>query len=313
MNILFYHPTFNPESWVNGLAQRLPQAQVRVWQPGDDAPADYALVWQPPREMLANRSGLKGIFALGAGVDAILAQERQAPGTLPAGVPLLRLEDTGMAQQMREYVLAYVLRFFRRMDEYQLQQQQKQWQPLKPHRQERFTIGIMGAGVLGQQVAQALVALGFTVRCWSRSPKQIAGVESFHGRENLPAFLHETRLLVNLLPNTPETVGILDLALMKQLAPQAYLINAARGAHLKEGDLLTALEQGQIAAAALDVFADEPLARMHPFWSHPRVTVTPHIAAVTLPSQAMDQIAANIRAIEQGGTPSGQVDRERGY
>ena len=313
MNILFYHPTFNSQTWVTGLTQRLPEAQVRVWQPGDHAPADYALVWQPPREMLADRSGLKGIFALGAGVDAILAQEQQAPGTLPAGVPLLRLEDTGMGQQVQEYVLAYVLGFFRRMDEDQLQQQQKQWQPLKPYRQESFPIGIMGAGVLGQQVAQALVALGFTVRCWSRSPKQIEGVESFHGRDNLPAFLHGTRLLINLLPNTPETAGILDLALMKQLAPQAYLINAARGAHLKEGDLLTALDQGHLAAAALDVFADEPLARMHPFWSHPRVTVTPHIAAVTLPAQAMDQIAANIRAIEQGKTPAGMVDRERGY
>ena len=185
MNILFYHPTFNSQTWVTGLTQRLPEAQVRVWQPGDHAPADYALVWQPPREMLADRSGLKGIFALGAGVDAILAQEQQAPGTLPAGVPLLRLEDTGMGQQMQEYVLAYVLRFFRRMDEYQLQQQQKQWQPLKPYRQESFPIGVMGAGVLGQQVAQALVALGFTVRCWSRSPKQIEEIGRASCRERV--------------------------------------------------------------------------------------------------------------------------------
>lgn len=313
MNILFYHPTFNGQKWIEGLAHRLPQAQVRIWQPGDEAEADYALVWLPPHEMLAQRSGLKGIFALGAGVDAILAQERQTPGTLPAGVPLVRLEDTGMVQQMQEYVTAYVLRYFRRMDEYQLQQQQKQWQPLKPHDLQRFTLGILGAGVLGQQVASKLAAFGFPVRCWSRSAKQIEGVESFHGNDQLPAFLKETRLLINLLPNTPETVGILNLSLMQQLAPQAYLINAARGAHLKEGDLLKALEQGQIAAATLDVFAEEPLAPMHPFWSHPRITITPHIAAVTLPSQAMDQIAANIRRIEAGEKPSGLVDLARGY
>ncbi|AIM21439.1 glyoxylate/hydroxypyruvate reductase GhrA [Serratia sp. SCBI] len=313
MNIIYYHPLFNAQEWLTGIKQRLPQAEIREWQRGDERPADYALVWRPPHEMLANRRDLKAVFALGAGVDAILDQERKHPGTLPAGVPLLRLEDTGMAQQMQEYALSYVLRYFRRFDEYQALQQRQEWQPLDPHSLDDFTIGILGAGVLGQSVARKLTEFGFSVRCWSRSAKQINGVQSFAGETQRAAFLDGVKLLINLLPNTPETVGILNRELFAQLSAGAYLINIARGAHLVEADLLAALEQGQLAAATLDVFAREPLPQDHPFWRHPRVTITPHIAAITLPQQAMDQIAANIRALEAGHPPAGVVDRQRGY
>lgn len=313
MNIIYYHPLFNAQEWLPGIKQRLPQAEIREWQRGDERPADYALVWRPPHEMLANRRDLKAVFALGAGVDAILDQERKHPGTLPAGVPLLRLEDTGMAQQMQEYALSYVLRYFRRFDEYQALQQRQEWQPLDPHSLEDFTIGILGAGVLGQSVARKLTEFGFSVRCWSRSAKQLDGVQSFAGEAQRAAFLDGVKLLINLLPNTPETLGILNRELFAQLQPGAYLINIARGAHLVEADLLAALEQGQLAAATLDVFAREPLPQDHPFWRHPRVTITPHIAAITLPQQAMDQIAANIRALEAGHAPAGVVDRQRGY
>ncbi len=313
MNIIYYHPLFNAQEWLAGIKQRLPQAEIREWQRGDERPADYALVWRPPHEMLANRRDLKAVFALGAGVDAILDQERKHPGTLPAGVPLLRLEDTGMAQQMQEYALSYVLRYFRRFDEYQAFQQRQEWQPLDPHSLDDFTIGILGAGVLGQSVARKLTEFGFSVRCWSRSAKQINGVQSFAGDAQRAAFLDGVKLLINLLPNTPETIGILNRELFAQLSAGAYLINIARGAHLVEADLLAALEQGQLAAATLDVFAREPLPQDHPFWRHPRVTITPHIAAITLPQQAMDQIAANIRALEAGHAPAGVVDRQRGY
>ncbi|MDI9106470.1 glyoxylate/hydroxypyruvate reductase GhrA [Serratia marcescens] len=313
MNIIYYHPLFNAQEWLAGIKQRLPQAEIREWQRGDERPADYALVWRPPHEMLANRRDLKAVFALGAGVDAILDQERKHSGTLPAGVPLLRLEDTGMAQQMQEYALSYVLRYFRRFDEYQALQQRQEWQPLDPHSLDDFTIGILGAGVLGQSVARKLTEFGFSVRCWSRSAKQIDGVQSFAGEAQRAAFLDGVKLVINLLPNTPETVGILNRELFAQLSTGAYLINIARGAHLVEADLLTALDQGQLAAATLDVFAREPLPQDHPFWRHPRVTITPHIAAITLPQQAMDQIVANIRALEAGHAPAGVVDRQRGY
>jgi glyoxylate/hydroxypyruvate reductase A len=313
MNIIFYHPTLDSKLWLEGIRQRLPQAQVRAWHRGDSEPADYALVWHPPQEMLAPRGELKGIFVMGAGVDAILTQEQRTPGTLPAGVPLIRLEDTGMALQMQEYALASVLRYFRRLDEYQLFQQQKQWRPLPAHQHGKFTVGILGAGVLGKAVAEKLIDLKFNVRSWSRSAKSQQGVESFYGDAQLEDFTRGCKLLINLLPNTPQTAGILNLKLFSQLEPQSYLINLGRGTHLVEGDLLKALDSGQIAAATLDVFIHEPMQRMHPFWSHPRVSVTPHIGADTLPEEAMDSIVANIKAIEAGETPIGLVDLVRGY
>ncbi|WP_145476582.1 glyoxylate/hydroxypyruvate reductase GhrA [Yersinia similis] len=313
MNIIYYHPFLDAKQWLSGIQSRLPDAAIRQWQRGDTQPADYALVWQPPHEMLATRAELKGIFALGAGVDAILDQDRRYPGTLPAGVPLVRLEDTGMSLQMQEYAVSCVLRYFRRMDEYQLQQQQKQWQPLEPHQRDQFTVGILGAGVLGKSVAHKLVEFGFHVRCWSRTAKQIDGVASFAGNDQLPAFLQGTQLLINLLPNTPETAGILNQSLFSQLNANAYVINIARGAQLQEQDLLAAMSTGNVAAATLDVFAKEPLPSMHPFWTHPRITITPHIAAITLPEIAMDQVVANIHAIEAGREPVGLVDVVRGY
>ncbi|AHK21136.1 bifunctional glyoxylate/hydroxypyruvate reductase A [Yersinia similis] len=313
MNIIYYHPFLDAKQWLSGIQSRLPDAAIRQWRRGDTQPADYALVWQPPHEMLATRAELKGIFALGAGVDAILDQDRRYLGTLPAGVPLVRLEDTGMSLQMQEYAVSCVLRYFRRMDEYQLQQQQKQWQPLEPHQRDQFTVGILGAGVLGKSVAHKLVEFGFHVRCWSRTAKQIDGVASFAGNDQLPAFLQGTQLLINLLPNTPETAGILNQSLFSQLNANAYVINIARGAHLQEQDLLAAMSTGNVAAATLDVFAKEPLPSMHPFWTHPRITITPHIAAITLPEIAMDQVVANIHAIEAGREPVGLVDVVRGY
>lgn len=313
MNIIFYHPTSDAKPWIDGITKRLPQASIRVWNADDHDPADYALVWRPPSAMLASRTMLKGIFALGAGVDAILTQEQRHPGTLPAGVPLLRLEDTGMSLQMQEYALATVLRYFRRMDEYQLFQQQKQWHPLAPHSRSEFTIGVLGAGVLGSSVAKALVDIQFTVRSWSRSAKSLEGVASFYGDDQLAGFARGCKVLINLLPNTPHTAGVLNHQLFTNLSHNAYLINLGRGGHLVEGDVLRALDSGQIAAATLDVFVEEPLPAMHPFWSHPRVSITPHVGADTLPEQAMDSIVSNILAIEAGREPTGRVDPGRGY
>ncbi|AKH89413.1 glyoxylate/hydroxypyruvate reductase GhrA [Edwardsiella tarda] len=313
MEIIYYHPFFDAQAWLDGMRQRLPQARIRQWLPGDNAPADYALVWQPPYEMLAERQDLRAIFALGAGVDAILSQAREHPGMLPAGIPLVRLEDTGMAQQMEEYAVAAVMRYFRRFDEYAQQQRQGIWRYLAPHEAETFTIGVLGAGVLGGRVARRLASFGLPVRCWSRGVKDYPQVQSFYGNDQLAPFLHGVQLLINLLPNTPQTVGILNASLFAQLNAGAYVINLARGVHLDEDALLAALDSGQVAAATLDVFAREPLPGDHPFWQHPRVTLTPHIAAITLAPVAMDYIADNIRAIEAGRHPEGVVDIARGY
>ncbi|HEM6915595.1 TPA: glyoxylate/hydroxypyruvate reductase GhrA [Providencia stuartii] len=313
MNILFYHPFFDANEWIDGMKARLPQANIRQWVRGDKQSADYAMVWLPPYECLAGRKDLKGIFALGAGVDAILKQEHENPGTLPAGVPLMRLEDTGMALQMEEYAMAKVLYYFRRMDEYRQFQSQRQWKPLPAYRHDEFVVGVMGAGALGQAVAKRLVEFGFHVRTWRRSAKQLNNVKSYYGQEQLGAFLQGTRVIINLLPSTPQTVGILNQSLFSQLQKNAFIINLARGSHLIEQDLLAALESGQVAGASLDVFASEPLPQMHPFWTHPRVAITPHIAAITLPQEAMDMISSNIQRIENGQTPVGIVDMQRGY
>lgn len=313
MDIIFYHPSFKAASWINGLQQRLPQARVREWHPGDNAAADYALVRTPPVDMLQGRSDLKGVFALGAGVDDILSQLKQHPEMLPESVPLFRLEDTGMGLQMQEYAVYTVLGWFRRFDDYQLQKQQALWQPLKNYRRNAFTIGILGAGVLGSSVAQSLKAWGFPIRCWSRTARQIDGVTNYYGADQLNDFLDGTQVLINLLPNTPQTVGIINRQLLSQLNPAAFVLNLARGAHLVEDDLLAALEAGEIKAAALDVFVQEPLPQSSALWSHPRVAITPHNAAVTLPEEAMDYIAKSIQQREAGEMPEGRVDIARGY
>jgi glyoxylate/hydroxypyruvate reductase A len=318
MKILFYSPhSDDAPAWIASLTRTLPGADVRLWTPGDVAPADYAIVWRPPAELLAPPRGLRAVFVLGAGVDALLAHERRSPGMLPADVPLVRLEDTGMAEQMAEYAVHAALRYMRRFDEYELAQRQRAdeapWRALEPHPRESFHVGVLGLGALGAHVAKTLAAFGLPVRGYSRTPKAIAAVATFAGEGEFGAFLGGLKLLVNFLPSTPETDGILNARTFSQLAPEGYLVNLARGAHLVEGDLIDALNTGRLAAATLDVFAQEPLPADHPFWRMSRVTITPHISALTLREPAVEQIARKIEALARGETIGGIVDRQRGY
>jgi len=313
VDILFYHPTFDISEWAALLQRHLPHARLRAWQPGDNAAADYALVWHPPYDMLRGRVDLKAIFALGAGVDSLLSRLNEYPDLLPSGVPLYRMEDTGMAAQMQEYAISQVLHWFRRFDDYAALQREARWEPLEEYRHADFQVGVLGAGVLGGQVAQSLSRMGFPVRCWSRSCKALPGVESFAGPDELSAFLHGTRVLINLLPNTPETVGIINAQLLAALNDNAYVLNLARGVHLVEEDLLAALDRGKVKGAMLDVFQQEPLPHESPLWRHPRVRITPHVAAVTRPEEAVAFIAQSITRIERGDIPPNQVDVARGY
>lgn len=313
MRILLYTPHRDAHDWKRDVERALPGAQLRTWTPGDDAGADYALVWRAPREFFAPRAGSKAVFNLGAGVDAILALEREHPGLLPRDVPLVRLEDAGMTRQMVEYATHAALRYLRRFDEYALLQRERRWQVLAPHARETFVVGVLGLGALGAEVARALAALGLPVRGYSRAPKAIDGVTTFAGAAQLDAFLGGAKLLVNLLPSTAATDGILNARTFSKLAHGAYLVNLARGAHLVEADLLDALASGRVAAATLDVFATEPLPPDHPFWHEPRITITPHCSADTLRAEAVEQIAAKIGALERGEPIGGIVDRDRGY
>ncbi|GAB7526980.1 2-hydroxyacid dehydrogenase [Paraburkholderia sp. 2C] len=313
MKILFYTPQSDATAWLADLRRALPEADVREWKPGDAAPADFAIVWRPPHEMLARRGGLRAVFNLGAGVDAILAIEREQPGTLPPDVPLVRLEDTGMAPQMAEYVVHAVLRYLRRFDEYARLQNEHRWHVLEPHRRESFTVGVLGLGVLGAHVAKAVAMFGLPVRGYSRGARQIDGIETYAGPAQFDAFLDGVKVLVNLLPHTPDTHDVLNANTFARLANGAYLINVARGAHLVERDLLDALASGRIAAATLDVFREEPLPADHPFWREPRITITPHSSALTLRTESVAQIAQKIVALTRGETISGIVDIARGY
>ena len=312
MEIIFYHQTFDTPFWIRELEKQLPGARVREWKAGDNQPADYALVWHPPVEMLQGRA-LKAVFALGAGVDSILSKLRDHPDMLPLSIPLFRLEDTGMGRQMQEYAVSQVLHWFRRFDDYQALKLASRWQPLPEYRADEFTVGIMGAGVLGAKVAESLQPWGFPLRVWSRSRKSWPQVQSFAGQAELGEFLQGTRVLINLLPNTAETAGIINQTLLAQLPDESYVLNLARGVHVVEEDLLAALNSGKLKGAMLDVFSREPLPQESPLWAHPRVAMTPHVAAVTRPMEAITYIAETISRLERGESVSGQVDRQRGY
>lgn len=308
MRILLHAPEGEVRDWRAALVAALPEAEVRVWAPGLDWRADYAALWHPPLGALQGQGALKAIFNLGAGAEALLAH-----AALPPEVPVVRIEDAGMAQQMIEYVSWAVLRYFRRLDRYAAQQSRAEWRVHQPLRHDDFCVGVMGLGVLGAPVAQALERLGFPVCGWSRGPKDIAGVRCFAGQAALDAFLAASRALVCMLPHTAATAGILNRRALAKLPPGAYVINVARGALLAEEDLSAMLDAGHIAGATLDVFRDEPLPASHPYWRHPKIFITPHASAITLVEDAVAQVADKIRRLERGESVTGIVDRARGY
>jgi glyoxylate/hydroxypyruvate reductase len=299
-------PESDTQAWLQGLRAALPQAMVDAWSPGD-TPADYAIVWAPPQAFLDAQTQLKAIFNTGAGVDALLDLR------LPPGVPVVRLDDAGMAVQMAEYVCHAVIRHFRELDLYETDAANGVWMERPPRRRADFAVGVMGLGVLGERVVQALAQFEFPVCGWSRTPKAIDGVTGFHGTSGFDPFLRASRVLVNLLPLTHETESILNRDNLEKLQPGAYLINVARGRHLVEVDLLALLDSGQMAGATLDVFRTEPLPELHPFWRHPRITVTPHTSARTLRETSIAQIAGKLKALERGENVAGVVERLRGY
>ena len=306
MKIYFCGTDFKAEPWLAALRAALPQASIDVWAPGAP-PGDYAVVWAPPQTFLDEQPGLKALFNLGAGVDA-LTQLRFSPTTR-----LVRLDDAGMSVQMAEYVVHALIRHFREFDGYAADVAQGKWSFRKPRLREDFPVGIMGLGVLGQRVARAVQAFEFPVLGWSRSAKDVPGVRCYAGLEQLDDFLVETRVLVCLLPLTEETRGILNRQTLSLLRPGAYVINVARGGHLVEDDLIPLLDSGQLAGAALDVFREEPLPAHHPFWQHPKITITPHTAARTLRDESVAQIAGKILRLERGETIAGIVDPHKGY
>ena len=309
MRVLLYFPGDGLERWASALAALLPEAEVRAWSA--DAPAfqaDYIAGFRPPPELFDREKHVRAVFNLAAGVETILAVP-----TLDPSVPIYRLEDAGMAEQMADYASYAVLRWYRDFDAYSELAARGEWKRLKPRRKREFTVGVLGLGEMGGAVARRIASLGFPVRGWSRTPRASAGVEGFHGTASLAPFLIGSRVVIATLPLTAETRGILDRDAFAQMPQGSYVVNVGRGGLIVERDLLDALDSGRIAGAMLDVFETEPLPPDHWLWRHPRVTVTPHASAVTLRDASLAQVADKIRRCHRGEAVSGRVDRVRGY
>ena len=296
------------DRWHAAFAALLPDATIHRW-PGD-APAevDCALVWKPPPEVFRRVRVRRAIFNLGAGVDALLAVD-----TLPRDVPVIRLEDAGMAAQMAEYAALAVLREFRDAGHYDRAQRAGHWSPLERRDKAGFGVGILGAGVLARSVVGALAPFGFPLATWSRSAHAIAGAEPFAGPPAFHAFLARSRMAIALLPSTEETRGLLDAAAFAALPAGAHVVNVGRGDLIVEDDLVAALDGGHLGHATLDVFREEPLPPSHPFWHHSGITITPHVSAVTLVAESAAQVASKLRALQCGLPVTGVVDRSKGY
>ena len=311
MKIVFCCTNTKADPWLEGFRQALPGVDIWEWQEAvhGQSPklADHAVVWSPPQAFIDEQTQLQNLFNIGAGVDALLKLQ------LPEPLHVVRLNDAGMSVQMAEYVCHAVIRYFREFDHYAQDAAAKRWSFRKPSVRSEFAVGILGAGVLGSKVAQALKQFEFPVNVWSRTPKELPGVHSFAGQDQWSEFLNASRVLVNLLPLTSETENILNRANLSQLQPGAFLINVARGKHLIEQDLLDLLQEGHMAGATLDVFRTEPLPADHAFWQHPQITITPHTSARTMRDESIAQIASKIKAVYAGQPIEGRVSRDRGY
>jgi len=303
--LLFAYFRPDAQAWLDALAPAREFAEIRCWpEAGDPAEVDYVVAWQPPAGFLGGLPNLKAIFWIGAGVDRLLEDP-----ALP-DVPIARMKDDSLSLGMAEFVAERALHYHRLMPQYADQQRRREWRPLSPPLARERQVGVMGLGEIGQACARALAGLGFAVRGWSRTGREVPGVDVRTG--DLGDFLAGCEIIACVLPLTPQTRGILNRDAFARL-DGAWLINVGRGGHLVEADLIPALDAGRLAGATLDVFETEPLPPDHPFWTDPRIVVTPHASAVTHPASAAGHILANLRRAEAGEPLDGLVNRARGY
>jgi glyoxylate/hydroxypyruvate reductase A len=308
MAILYRSDAARGAAWSRYFAEHAPDLDFRVWpDAGNLDHIEYLIAWQAPREFIASLPRLKVLFSSGAGVDHVDFT------AVPPHVPLVRMVEPGIINGMVEYVSLAVLALHRDFFDYVAQKAARSWTSIEVPPASARTIGVMGLGSLGCAVLERLASYGFRLRGWNRSPRAIAGADTFAGVEQLWPFLGGCDVLVCLLPLTPETKGILDRELFAALPEGASLINVGRGSHLVDADLLAALDSGRLSRAILDVTEPEPLPAKHPFWTHPRVFITPHVASMTQPETAAPIVLENIRRHQRGAALTGVVDRGRGY
>lgn len=313
MVVLILTTTEPLDVWFKGLIakleQRKPDIDLRVWPTYVNAEdIDVILAWQPPKGIMQTFPNLKLIMSLGASADTILDDEK-----LPKNIPIVRLVTPTKSLQMAEYVTLAVLLFQRRFLKYLSFQKQQNWELLLARDACSFKVGIMGLGVLGLAVSQKLIAMGFPVRGWSRTPKSFSNIECFHGHKQLNSFLSQCSALVCLLPVTSETKGILCRETFDALPDGTFLINVGQGRHVIEADLLSALDSGKVAGACLDVFESEPLPQNHRFWNHPNVIVTPHISAPGSLYDVANCVIDTLTNFDQEQPLKYEIDRIKGY
>ena len=309
MRVVFHCPWANARNWLDVLEAAGPELR---FEPSERAPdpagIEAAVVWNPPVGFFERYPGLRVIAVLGAGADYLFE-----PGMWLPPVPIVRVVDSVMAERMAGWVLATTLHFHRQLDRYLAQQREAVWQRHEHPDFAEVRVGVMGLGTMGRAAAALMAGVGYDVGGWSRRARELSGIETFAGPDGLRPFLERSDVLVCLLPLTGETRGILSADTIEALPRRSLLLNGGRGAHLVEADLLAALESERLAGAALDVFEHEPLPQGHPFWRHPRILVTPHVASLTNPVTGAEQIVAALRAVRDGRTPANQIDPARGY
>lgn len=304
---------WSPEDWIERVKRHLPgRPVIDARAPFDPAEVGYAMAWKPPQGLIATCPNLKVIFSLGAGVDHLIFDP-----SLP-DVPVVRIVDPSLTNRMTEWIVLHALLHLRQQKAYDAQQRDRVWYDRPQPAAGDVRVGVMGLGVLGQDAAEVLVRLGFQVAGWSRTPKTVDGIETYHGADGLAAFLARTDMLVVLLPHTSDTDGILNADLFRQLPRDgalggAVLINAGRGRLQRAADILAALERGDLMAASLDVFEVEPLETESPLWPHPAVYVTPHSAASSDPRFLVGYVTGQIEAYERGERLKNVIDRATGY
>lgn len=314
MKVLVHVRNEDVTPWIDGIKRWAPDLETvrltndRLPDDFDPAEIDISVCWRMPHGLHAQLPNLRLIQSMAAGVDHILSDPDR-----PKSVAIARLVDPWMARSMTHHVVGQILRWHRTHDRFDAHRADEHWPRGVIFDPDAVSIGILGMGVLGQAAAKALVALGFTVRGWSRSPKSVDGIDILSGADGLDEIARASNALVCLLPLTTETTDILNAALFAKMPKGGFLLNVGRGGHVVEADLIAALDSGQLEAASLDVFRTEPLPKGHAFWQHPKIWPTPHIASeINLPT-ATRAFAETIRRVRAGEVPDGLIDPEKGY
>lgn len=309
MSLVIISPARNLDSWISALKKAAPAIEVyRHQQIADKGSVTFALAWAHPPGIFSQYPNLKCISSMGAGVDHLLSDP-----DIPENIHIVRILDPKLSQDMFEFSLAAIMNRLRSLTHYRINQTRGIWKKQQYRNMADVRIGIMGTGIIGNHTAIGLQQVGFRVHGWSRTPGGKTSYKKFTGMEGLPSFLQQTDILICLLPLTESTRGILNLENLRQLPRGAWLINLGRGAHLDEAALLELLDQGHLEGANLDVFPEEPLPVDHPFWAHPLIHVTPHVASLTTPDSVAPQIADNYFRSRDNKPLLNEVDRNRGY